>query len=138
MERRAKSLQQAAQLLSLADLVCSRSKSIIDEWAKEETSLRSQGSEESNAKLLPSHSLHESQRTVLAAAGMLTELVSEPSSRLLEISSQYFESRALHIVAERRIPDFIANVPNTEGVSAKLIGERVGIEHLKLCERPAL
>lgn len=46
------------------------------------------------------------QRILLAAAGSLIELVAQLQNRLLEVPSQYFEARALHIAAgARRVPD---------------------------------
>lgn len=82
--------------------------------------------------LLPK-ALFDAQRTVLSAAGMLTELVSTPSNRLLEVSTQYFESRALHIVAEKRIPDMLAG-HDEKGVSVKKLAEKAGCDALKLCQ----
>ncbi|KAI1275971.1 S-adenosyl-L-methionine-dependent methyltransferase [Xylaria sp. FL0933] len=80
---------------------------------------------------LPSKPLFNAQRTLLAAAGMITELVSEPQSRLLEVSSQYFEARALHIAAGHRIPDLIAkNGPR--GLGAETLASHTGIESRKL------
>ena len=82
---------------------------------------------------LPPKAVFDAQRTVLSAAGMLTELVSTPSNRLLEVSTQYFESRALHIVAEKRIPDMLAGA-DEKGVSVKKLAEQAGCDALKLCQ----
>ncbi|KAK4236295.1 hypothetical protein C8A03DRAFT_35829 [Achaetomium macrosporum] len=81
---------------------------------------------------LPSKPLFDAQRALLSAAGMLTELVSEPRSRLLEVSSQYFEARALHIVADKRIPDILAK-HGEQGLGIDKIAAQVGIESRKLC-----
>ena len=81
---------------------------------------------------LPPKALFDAQRTVLSAAGMLIELVSTPSNRLMEVSTQYFESRALHIVAEKRIPDMLAGCDEA-GVSVKKLAEQAGCDSLKLC-----
>jgi|SRR5690242_895144 len=83
---------------------------------------------------LPAKPLFDAQRALLSAAGKLTELVSQPSTRLLEVSSQYFEARCLHIIADKRIPDILAK-GGDEGVHVKTIAESVGIEERKLCER---
>ena len=79
---------------------------------------------------------------MLAAVGMVTELVSDPSSRLLEVSSQYFEARALRIAAERRIPDLLAKGQgqgqlvdgesergDENGVSIDLLADRIVEEY---------
>lgn len=81
---------------------------------------------------LPPKALFDAQRTVLSAVGMLTELVSTPSNRLMEVSTQYFESRALHIVAEKRIPDMLAG-SDENGVSVKQLAKQAGCDALKLC-----
>lgn len=135
MQRQPKSLKDASQLLQLIDLLSTTGRRIIDEWSKESE----QDEESSLSTILPSHELFELQRIVQAATGSLIELVSEPSSRLQEVSTQYFEARALHIAAERRIPDilFAARVTHGDqeaGLSIKEIGNSTGIEPLKLCE----
>ncbi|GAP82680.1 putative o- protein [Rosellinia necatrix] len=86
---------------------------------------------EKNESTLPAKPLFDAQRALLAASGLLTELVSEPQSRLLEVSSQYFEARALHIVVDKRIPDILAKKGNA-GVSIQDLASAVGIEARKL------
>ncbi|KUI69008.1 Demethylsterigmatocystin 6-O-methyltransferase [Cytospora mali] len=83
---------------------------------------------------LPSRSLFNTQRTLLAASGLLTELVSDPSSRLLEVSSQYFESRALHIAADQRLADVLAKSERQPdvGVDLETLAGISGIEYRKL------
>ncbi|KAI8630832.1 S-adenosyl-L-methionine-dependent methyltransferase [Xylariaceae sp. FL1651] len=92
--------------------------------------LRHSASEKDEGSL-PAKPLFDAQRTLLAAAGMITELVSEPQSRLLEVSSQYFEARALHIAASHRIPDILAQ-HGQEGLDIKSLAGKVGIESRKL------
>jgi hypothetical protein len=81
---------------------------------------------------LPPKALFDAQRTILSAAGMLTELASDPSNRLLEVSTQYFEARALHIAAENRIPDLLAG--SDEGVAVEELAKSVGCDAAKLCQ----
>ncbi|KAF3190679.1 hypothetical protein TWF788_008200 [Orbilia oligospora] len=80
---------------------------------------------------LPSHALFEAQRTLLSAAGMITELVGDPSGRILEVSLQHYESRSMHIVASLRIPDILAEHGDT-GCDINSLAARVGIEPRKL------
>lgn len=82
---------------------------------------------------LPDRELFDHQRTLLAAAGTLTELVSEPQDRLLEVSSQYFEARALHIAADARIPNILAKYGD-RGLAIDALASEVGIESRKLCK----
>ena len=81
---------------------------------------------------LPDQQLFDAQKILLSASGLITELISSPSSRLLEVSSQYFESRALHIVADKRIPDILAKAGD-EGVHVVALAQEVQIESRKLC-----
>ncbi|KAK5631481.1 hypothetical protein RRF57_007195 [Xylaria bambusicola] len=92
-----------------------------------------QSSVENAESNLPEKSLFDAQRTLLAASGLLTELVSQPQNRLLEASSQYFEARALHIVADKRIPDILAQSGDA-GVAVISLSSIVGIEPRKLCK----
>lgn len=132
MERPQKTLADAAQLLQLSELLSTNVRIVIDEWAKEQ---RPQASNDgASPASLPSHKLHEAQRTLLAITGSLTELVAEPSLRIFEVACQHWESRALYIAAERRIPDLLAEA-GADGVSAKQLASRTGIEYLKLCRR---
>ena len=130
MERPQKTLTNAAQLLQLSELLSTNIRIIIDEWAKEQQPQAINDSVSSVS--LPSRKLYEAQRTLLAITGSLTELVAEPSLRILEVGCQYWESRALYIAAERRIPDLLAET-GKDGASAKQLASRTGIEYLKLC-----
>ncbi|OTA52207.1 S-adenosyl-L-methionine-dependent methyltransferase [Hypoxylon sp. EC38] len=80
---------------------------------------------------LPSKPLFEAQRNLLAAAGMLTELVSEPQARLLEVSTQYFEARCLHIITDKRIPDLLSKKGKV-GLHIQELASVVEIEPKKL------
>jgi len=82
---------------------------------------------------LPGQQLFDAQKILLSASGLITELISSPSSRLLEVSSQYYESRALHIVADKRIPDILAKAGD-EGVDVVTLAQEVQIESRKLCK----
>lgn len=133
MDRFPKTLTDAAQLLQLSDLLSSNVRIVIDEWAKEHHPNARAGTstDGGSPQKLPSRRLHEAQRTILAITGSLTELVSEPSLRILEVGCQYWESRALYIVAERRIPDRLYDAGD-DGLPAKDLGVMTGIEPAKL------
>ncbi|KAJ5892735.1 hypothetical protein N7504_009426 [Penicillium tannophilum] len=125
-------INDAHQLLQLAEVTRDSIHSIIAEWAKVPASPfnKDGGIDESEANL-PSRKLFEAQRTLIATTGKLVELVSSPSSRLLEVSSQYNEARCLHIAAVLRIPDILAE-NGDKGVSMEHIAEKVGLEKRKL------
>ena len=126
MERPAKTLQDVAQLLQISDLISTNIRRVIEAWSVESNPSSSQTS-----KILPSPALHEAQRTLLSATGTLAELVSEPSVRVLELGCQYWESRALYIAAERRIPDALAHAEGA-ALTAEDLAEKTGIEVRKL------
>lgn len=137
MERQPKSLSDAVQLVQTADLISKSAQTVISEWSKESESLGNSASSaqsETPSQVLPSHELFDAQRIILAAVGKLTELVSEPSGRILEVATQFQESRALYIAAERRIPDILAPKDKDGGMAVSEISQQAKIESRKLCE----
>jgi hypothetical protein len=64
---------------------------------------------------------------------MLQSLVADPKVRLIEIGASFLEARALHIVAEKRIPDILAE-GGESGVGIEDLAENAGLEALKLGE----
>lgn len=133
MSRVAKTPTDRTQLLQLSDLLITNIQTVIDEWDNEQQPGAS--NDGAPPDLLPSRRLYEAQRTLLALTGTLTELITQPSLRILKVGCQYWESRALFIAAERRIPDALAapDVDSSVGMSAQRLGEKKGIEHLELC-----
>lgn len=83
--------------------------------------------------LVPPKDLFDAQRSLLAAAGALTELISDPRARLLEVGLQYFEARALHIITDKRIADILAK-NGDGGIEIKALSVATGIESAKLCK----
>lgn len=81
---------------------------------------------------LPSKPLFDAQRVLLAAAGMITELVSDSSSRIIEVALQQFEARALHLAAATRVPDILAE-HGESGCGIEVLAARVGVEARKFC-----
>lgn len=140
MQRQAKSLSDVVQLVQIADLISNTVKTIIAEWSREAEELENPASTthaETPPQILPSYQLFDAQRTILAATGKLTELVSEPSSRILEVATQFQESRALYIAAERRIPDILASKDEGQGMHVSEISKEGKIESRKLCKFPS-
>ncbi|KAL9599305.1 MAG: hypothetical protein Q9219_003932 [cf. Caloplaca sp. 3 TL-2023] len=125
-----RSLADAYKLLQLLDLVTVSIRSVIRAWAAPAPRTIGIAGDEN----LASWELFQAQRTLLSATGVLTELIANPSSRLLEVSSQYNESRALHIVAGLRVPDLLAEGSDSvgRGLHVEEISKRVGIESRKL------
>ena len=132
MSRITKSPTDGTKLLEVSGLIAKHAQTVVEEWAKEHQIGTSNN--DASPDILPSQSLYEAQRTLLALTGTVTELVADPSLRILEMGCQYWESRALFIACERRIPDLLAapNVDTSIGMSAQQLGKMTGIEHLKL------
>jgi hypothetical protein len=120
------SQDRTQNLRSLVELVTKASETVIDEWAKEGT----------GNSPLPSWELYNAQRTIIAACGVFSELVHDQRLRLWEVSTSFFESRALHIAAEHRVADILARLDPTgkEGVSIDTLSAETGINALKLGE----
>ncbi|KAK4244016.1 S-adenosyl-L-methionine-dependent methyltransferase [Corynascus novoguineensis] len=112
--------ETSLQLLQLSGLIQTWTANYIA--AKNDTSADDQSP-------LPSRELFDAQRTLLAAAGMLTELVSDPSSRIIEVALQQFEARSLHLAAATRVPDILAEKGE---MSVDELSSQVGIEKKKL------
>lgn len=127
MERAPWSLTDAANQLSINDLLSRSIRTVIDDRAEGTAGLSGVNG---SPKTLPNHELHQAQRTILAIFGTLTELVAEPASRVTEVACAYWESRALYIAAERRIPD-LWNTAGEKGMSAEELGKASGIESAK-------
>ena len=125
-----KTLADAHKLLQLLDLVAGSIRSVIAAWASPAAETTGPAGNEN----LASWELFQAQRTLLSATGVLTELVANPSSRLLEVSSQYNESRALHIAASLRVPDLLAEATKngSKGLSVEDLSAKIGIESRKL------
>ncbi|KAL8717981.1 MAG: hypothetical protein Q9225_004840 [Loekoesia sp. 1 TL-2023] len=125
-----KSLADAHKLLQLLDLISGSIRSVIAAWASPASGTTGSAGNEN----LISWELYQAQRILLSATGVLTELVANPSSRLLEVSSQYNESRALHIAAGLRVPDLLAEATEhgRNGLAVEELSAKVGIESRKL------
>lgn len=130
MERFARTQEDADKLLQLSDLLREAALTVKEEWAKEDFSDKKTSSGDT-AKILPSHKLWNAEKTIEAISGALVELVSEPYQRIQQVLTEYIESRALFIAAERRIPDLLAEA-GEEGLDLDVIAEKTRIEPKKL------
>lgn len=131
MPRQTKSISDAVQLIQTADLITKAAQTVISEWSKEAEALHSQDlangtSGNGHNSSLQSHALYDAQRIILAATGKLTELVSDPSIRIL------------YIAAERRVADILAAAGDEKGKHVSEISKEAKIESRKLCTSLAL
>ena len=118
------------ELLQLGELI----QATLGQLVQARSATQGSGSSTSPAAECPTWEQFSAQRTLLAAAGSLIELVAQPENRLLEVSSQYFEARALHIAADARVPDLLARA-GAEGETIDTLSSQVGIEPRKLCKQ---
>ncbi|KAE8146903.1 S-adenosyl-L-methionine-dependent methyltransferase [Aspergillus avenaceus] len=128
MERQPRTPADAEKLLALSDLLHRAALTVKEEWAKEDFSGPLTAD---TPRLLPSSRLWEAQKTIEGIAGTLTELICEPNQRIQQIAPSYFESRALFIVTERRIPDLLAKA-GSDGLDINTLADQTGIESRKL------
>ncbi|PCH41144.1 S-adenosyl-L-methionine-dependent methyltransferase [Wolfiporia cocos MD-104 SS10] len=119
--------ERAQQLRDLLRLLNDSAEVIIKDWEGSEQT----APVESGAPL-PTPEVYEATRIVTGACGMFLDLVQEPGSRLTEIACVYFLSRALHVAAQARVAEILADADPTEGMSAALISEKTGINDQKL------
>ncbi|KAI1779176.1 hypothetical protein F4818DRAFT_403558 [Hypoxylon cercidicola] len=131
MERFPRSPEEASKLLKLSDQLREAALTVQGEWAKEDFSGPVTGEGQDTARILPSHKLWEAEKTIEAISGSLVELVSEPYQRVQQILTQFMESRALFIAAERNIPDLLAEAGD-DGLEIKVLAEKTSIESKKL------
>ncbi|KAM0811989.1 putative O-methyltransferase domain-containing protein [Seiridium cardinale] len=116
------------KLRQVAKLVEYAVETVIAQWSKGDA----QKVDSVDGVEIPCHDLYNAQRTLAAAAGTIEELVCDPSLRILAFSTQYYESRALHIAAEHRVADLLDAGDHEKGVHVTEIGKRVSIQSDKL------
>ena len=87
------SSDRAQQLRSLVKLITEASERVISGWEAEAAAQTA----DTTARTFPPHDLYEARQVVVSAGAMLVDLVQDPQIRILELGSQYYEARALHI-----------------------------------------
>ncbi|CCM06332.1 uncharacterized protein FIBRA_08585 [Fibroporia radiculosa] len=122
------SSKKAETLRSLIRILVDASETIIKQWeAEDQPYLPGPVTGE-----VPSHELFEARRIILGACDMCADLVQDPLERLSEISFSYFSARALHIVAEARVFDILAEADPSSGMDIQDISHLTGINAGKL------
>ncbi|TFK31845.1 O-methyltransferase-domain-containing protein [Crucibulum laeve] len=83
---------------------------------------------------LPSNRLYEASKRIISAAGMLQVILKDPKDHVMEVSAQYFESRALHAASRARIPDLLHEASKqgqSEGLTISEIATKTGYDPIK-------
>lgn len=123
------------QLLQLLEVTTQAVRTVINEWSKIPSAgdkVDDQDKTKAETQIL-TRELFEAKRTLISATGKFVELVATPSERVLEVSSQYNESRCLHIAVGLRVADILAKAGDI-GVPVDQLSDAVGIEAQKLCQ----
>ncbi|THH22375.1 hypothetical protein EUX98_g8213 [Antrodiella citrinella] len=105
-------------------LLTEASEKVIKAWEAEETS-PSDG-------LVPSQELYDGRRIIMGSVGVFLKLVADPRVRLMVITHEFYEARALQIVAEARIPDLLAEGDPKVGVPIEVLSKKAGVKGQKL------
>ncbi|MCJ1283722.1 hypothetical protein MMC26_003053 [Xylographa opegraphella] len=120
---------QIKELLKATEILNTAVKTIAEEW----TTAGGDGTLIGDTRMvLPSSSGYNAQKTILGAMGKIQELVAIPQMKLIEMSEQFYESRALHIAAEHRIADLLSG-HDDEGVPISELAKSTGLDCDKLC-----
>ncbi|KAL6303966.1 S-adenosyl-L-methionine-dependent methyltransferase [Sparassis latifolia] len=125
--------KKSRKLRALIQLLNDASEVVITEWEAQDLKNAKDEGRTNDEGLVPSAALYEARRTILGACGMCSDLVQEPGSRLMEVSNQYYISRALYVAAEARVANILADAdPTTTGVPIEDISAKVNIQAHKL------
>lgn len=119
-------LHRAEQLRSLVRLLTDASERVIEGWEAEAT----QNNNGTKTHAFPPGELYEARQIAVSAGAMIVDLVQDPQIRILELGSQYYEARALHITVEKGVPDILAEAP--QGVPIEDLAARTGVKAHKL------
>lgn len=120
---------QVKELLKATEVLNAAVKTTVEEW----TTTGSEGTLIGDTRIvLPTSSGYNAQKTILGAMGKIQELVSIPQMKLIEMSEQFYESRALHIAVEHRIADLLEG-HDAEGVPVSELARLTGLHGGKLC-----
>ncbi|PCH34931.1 S-adenosyl-L-methionine-dependent methyltransferase [Wolfiporia cocos MD-104 SS10] len=120
---------KVSQLRALINLLSVSSERVIREW--ETTGCNSNVPAQSDCDS-SSHEVLDAIRTIIGACGACQALLQEPQARVYELAMQSYISRSLHIAAEARIADLLAEANPAEGITGESLGQKTGIECRKL------
>lgn len=119
-------LRQVTQLLTAA----------VDEIAtcwEDETHEETHASTES-AGIARQRDRPDPVKTILAALGHIESLVTEPHRLLVDMSTSYLTSRALHIAADHDIAGIIARAGDDDGLHIGELARLAVVDQNKLCK----
>ncbi|KIK53524.1 hypothetical protein GYMLUDRAFT_49298 [Collybiopsis luxurians FD-317 M1] len=114
---------RSEQMRSLMAIMVQAVDDIIEAWATED-----QGPVDAT----PSAEIFKARRTILAAMGVITDLVQSAPERLMEICSQFYESRALHVAVQNNVPELLSTASPRDGVSLNQLCATTGMNKQKL------
>lgn len=121
--------EKTEKLRAAVKLLNESTEQVIKAWEEDESKAI-----DGSGSPVPSKALYDGRRTVLGTIGIFLELVQEPQARLMEVTHEFYEARALQIAAEARIPDILAEADPKVGVPIDLLSKRTGVKAHKLCK----
>ena len=122
--------EKTEKLRAAVRLLTETSEKVIKAWEVDAVATPVDG----DGSPVPSKELYEGRRVIAGTIGVLLELVPDPSARLMEITHEFYEARALQIAAEARIADILAEGDPKVGIPIDALSQKTGVKDHKLGE----
>ncbi|KAK9772277.1 putative O-methyltransferase domain-containing protein [Seiridium cardinale] len=122
--------QAAAQLREILALLSTAVEKVAREWERASDGDDAHSSEPGDH--VNAQSGYDPTKTALAALGSIESLITDPHRLLINMSSSYLVSRALHIVADHDIAAVLTRTGDNRGVHATELAKVTGLDKGKL------
>ncbi|ETS79069.1 hypothetical protein PFICI_08922 [Pestalotiopsis fici W106-1] len=122
--------EAALQLRKVLQLLTTAINDIASRWESES---RDENAVEIRYNGTTQHTAQDPVKVALAAMGHVESLITEPHRLVVDMSTSYLISRALHIVADHDIAGIIAAANGADGVHVEELARLAGMEQDKLC-----
>lgn len=120
-------------LRSLVQLLVDYSEVVIEEWeAEQQPHCDAAFDTPHTVPPLPSRQLYEAQRVVRGACGMVIDLVQDPRTRLLELSTSLGLAQAFDTTVRAGVPDLLASADESGGLPLTELSTRSGVDEREL------
>lgn len=124
--------EAALQLRQVTQLLTAAVDEIATRW--EDKTLEETHVSTENVGIARQHDRPDPVKTVLAALGHVESLVTEPHRLLVDMSTSYLTSRALHIAADHDIAGIIARADGDDGLHVEELARLAAVDQDKLCK----
>ncbi|KAK9414632.1 putative O-methyltransferase domain-containing protein [Seiridium unicorne] len=123
--------QAAAQLREILALLSTAVEKVARKWEGAPDGDDAHSSEPRD--YVNAQSSYDPTKTALAALGSIESLITDPYRLLINMSTSYLVSRALHIVADHDIAAVLARTGDDRGVHVTELAKVTGLDKGKLC-----